>query len=971
MFEGQKAPRVFAEPPGVDFARGLVDGLTARASGLAPQDWARIEIYVNTARMQRRIRDVFDSGPARLLPRIRLITDLANDPVSVDIRPPVSGLRRRLELSQFVAKLLDQEPNLAPRTALYDLSDSLTNLMDEMQGEGVNPETIAGLDVTDQSGHWERALKFLRIITPFFADATEAPDKEARQRAVILARAADWAVKPPTHPIIIAGSTGSRGATALLMQAVAQLPQGAVILPGYDFDQPTQVWRDLEDEDHPQFRFHRLTQLIGFDHADVARWSDAKPTDTKRNKLISLSLRPAPVTNQWREEGPKLGNLIDATKNLTLVEAATPRSEAETIALRLRQAVQDNITAALISPDRMLTRQVTATLDRWNITPDDSAGMPLALSPPGRLLRHVAAMQSDVLTAEVILTILKHPLCHSERDDRGAHLRHTRELELHLRRHGPPFPTAKTFLDWAGNDESRKPWAAWLAQVFAGNDIAGEQHLTAHLQSHLQRAEQICAGPNAAGSGGLWDAAAGREARRICDNLHRDADAGGILNARDYAALFGAVLAEGVVRDRDKGHPNILIWGTLEARVHGVDLTILGGMNDGTWPEAPPPDPWLNRKMRGAAGLLLPERQIGLSAHDYQQAAAGAEVWITRSKRSADAETVPSRWINRLTNLLGGLPDGQGPDALKAMRSRGDHWLAMAENLSRPTERVAPAGRPSPRPPLTARPDRFSVTQIKTLIRDPYAIYARKTLRLDPVNPLVPSADAPLRGIIIHAILEQFIKEGGGPTDRDRLLQITRDHFVAKCPWPTIRAQWIARMERAADIFLAAEANRQAIADRRETEANGRINLAGLNVTLTCKADRFDITPDDNVLIYDYKTGQVPTAGQQENFDKQLLLEAAMVERGAFPAIGAKQVSAASFIGVNAAMKVVAAPLEKQPPDTAWAELETLFGNWQKPARGYTARLALFLKADMSPYDHLSRYGEWETSDPTAPEVLI
>jgi double-strand break repair protein AddB len=970
MFEGRKTPRVFAEPPGVDFAQGLVDGLTDHAKDFAPHDWAHMEIYVNTARMQRRIRDVFDAGPARLLPRIRLITDLATDPVSVDIKPPVSALRRRLELSQFVAKLLDQEPDLAPRTALYDLSDSLASLMDEMQGEGVSPEKIVTLDISDQSGHWERALKFLRIIAPFFADETTDPDKEVRQRAVITARAAQWAVNPPNHPIIIAGSTGSRGTTALLMQAVAELPNGAVILPGYDFGMPDDVWETLADEDHPQFRFKRLMQIIGFGSTDVTRWSDRQPADAERNRLISLSLRPAPVTNQWREEGPNLGNLITATEKLTLVEAATPRAEAETIALRLRQAVEDGITAALISPDRMLTRQVTAALDRWDITPDDSAGTPLALSPPGRMLRHVAAMRSEVVTAEAILTILKHPLCHSDRDDRGAHLLHTRELELELRRNGPPFPTAQTFVDWAGDNANRKPWAAWLAQICASQDVGGELHLTAHLQSHLQLAEQICAGPDATGSGGLWAEGAGRAAQRICDNLRQDADAGGLMNTRDYAALFGAVLADGVVRDRDTGHPGVLIWGTLEARVHGVDLTILGGMNDGTWPEAPPPDPWLNRKMRADAGLLLPERRIGLSAHDYQQAVAGDEVWITRSKRSADAETVPSRWINRLTNLLGGLPSGKGPEALSAMRTRGDHWLSVAEKLSSPTGRTTPAKRPSPQPPLAARPDRFSVTQIKTLIRDPYAIYARKTLRLDPLDPLAPTANAPLRGIIIHGILEQFIKEGGGPSDRDRLMEISHTHFADRCPWPTIRAQWIARMDRAADIFLADEANRQATADMRKTEVSGKISLPNLNVTLTCTADRFDITPDDHVLIYDYKTGQVPTAAQQEMFDKQLLLEAAMVERGAFGALGHKQVDGASFIGVNAAMKVVPAPLGKQPPDVVWEELQTLFGNWQKPARGYTARLALFLKSDISPYDHLSRYGEWETSDDAVPEVL-
>ncbi len=47
-----------------------------------------------------------------------------------------------------------------------------------------------------------------------------------------------WEETPPQHPIILAGSTGSRGTTLLLMQAIAKLPQGAVILPGFDFDMP-------------------------------------------------------------------------------------------------------------------------------------------------------------------------------------------------------------------------------------------------------------------------------------------------------------------------------------------------------------------------------------------------------------------------------------------------------------------------------------------------------------------------------------------------------------------------------------------------------------------------------------------------------------------------------------------------------------------------------------------------------------
>jgi RecB family exonuclease len=404
--------------------------------------------------------------------------------------------------------------------------------------------------------------------------------------------------------------------------------------------------------------------------------------------------------------------------------------------------------------------------------------------------------------------------------------------------------------------------------------------------------------------------------------------------------------------------------------VQGVDLTILGGKNDGVWPEAPPPDPWLNRVMRAKAGLLLPERRIGLSAHDYQQAMAGREVWITRAKRSADSETVPSRWVNRLTNLLKGLPDQNGPDALKAIQTRGAHWADMAAVLSAPSARSTPEPRPSPCPPIAARPNQLSVTQIKTLIRDPFAIYARKTLNLNQLDPLVPTADAPLRGIIVHGILEKFIRAGHGPSNREALMAIAVNQFEQHCPWPTIRAQWLARMDRAADQFLADEVGRQANIETHVIEAMGEIYVAPSGVLLTCKADRIDLTDDGLAVIYDYKTGAVPTGPQQEKFDKQLLLEAAMVERGAFEAVGTKSVEGASFIGVNATMKSVAAPLKKQPPDQVWAELETLFANWRDLQRGYTARLALFSKTDQSAYDHLSRYGEWDTSDEPVPQVL-
>lgn len=978
MFEILKSPRVFGVSLGQDFSVALYQGLQARFASMDPTEVAKVEIYVNTRRMERRLTNLFHTGDALLLPRIRLVTDLAQDALIRAIPPAIAPLRRRLEVAQLVKQLIAADPSLASQDAAFDLADSLVALMNEMQGEGVLPEVIKDLNVTDQSGHWDRALKFVNLVQEFFAD--DQLDSEGRQRLVIERLVENWIKSPPDHPIIVAGSTGSRGTTSLFMQAVAKLEQGAVILPGFDEDLPDPIWAMLDpekgSEDHPQFRFKTLCSALDIEPNAVLAWTNNQDLNEHRNKLISLSLRPAPITHQWIKDGPSLTDLDTATRGISLIEAPTPRSEAEAIAVRLRQAVEDGQTAALISPDRMLTRQVSAALDRWDIVPDDSAGQPLQLSAPGRFLRHVADIMCDQLTAEHLLVLLRHPLTFSPSKETNHGL-HTNALELHLRRFGPAFPTADNLLAWAGTTAGKTPdrvqWASWVGDTLSDRQVRGDRPLSNLIDIHLDIAACLAAGPDSDESGELWLKQAGREAHRVIAELQNHADAGGKMNAREYRRLVNSVIAGGEVRDRDAGHPGVLIWGTLEARVQSADLVILAGLNEGTWPEAPAPDPWLNRPLRMQAGLLLPERRIGLSAHDYQQAVCAPNVILSRSVRSDEAESVPSRWINRLVNLLGGLKDQNGPAYLAGMRARGQHWIDLSDSIATPNTKVASASRPSPCPPTQARPDQLSVTQIKTLIRDPYAIYARKILRLNALDPLAQSADAPLRGIIVHRILEQFIQTKVDPTSSDaatKLMRLADEVLTDECPWPAKRALWRARIARFVPHFLSEEAKRQSFSVNIDTEMHGEIRLKNVAFTLTGTADRIDMSDDGEALIYDYKTGKAPTEKQQLHFDKQLLLEAAMVERGAFPKVGKVRTKAAVYIGLGGDLTDQKAPLEKSPADETWNRFEGLIAKWMDPSRGFTSRSANETTTFEGAYDHLARYGEWDETHDPVPEDM-
>ena len=442
------------------------------------------------------------------------------------------------------------------------------------------------------------------------------------------------------------------------------------------------------------------------------------------------------------------------------------------------------------------------------------------------------------------------------------------------------------------------------------------------------------------------------------------------MTAHDFADLLGALLAGEEVRDRDAPHPHIMIWGTLEARVQGADLLILGSLNEGSWPEAAPPDPWLNRQMRNKAGLLLPERRIGLSAHDFQQAVGAPEVWLTRATRSDDAETVPSRWLNRLTNLLQGLPGQGGPGCFVGDARPGSDIFALVRTArSRTPDRSGPA--PVPAPAGHARPRRLSVTEIKRLIRDPYAIYAKHVLRLKALDPLVQAPDALLRGIVIHDILEHFVKDSVLDT-----ALLTRENFLKRAEtlldqhvaWPTARKLWLARLGT----------HRRRFPDRRNRparhggpvafEAAMKLVLSPLDFTIAGRADRIDQQPRraaDRGLQDRHAPDRKP-AGQ---------VRQTVADRGGDGRAGRHRRHRPTSGGRGCVyrhgrhLQRGRSRWPRKPPDKVLAELKELISAYLEPDQGFTSRRMLHKDTDMGDYDHLARFGEWDRTDDTDPEV--
>ena len=143
----------------------------------------------------------------------------------------------------------------------------------------------------------------------------------------------------------------------------------------------------------------------------------------------------------------------------------------------------------------------------------------------------------------------------------------------------------------------------------------------------------------------------------------------------DLGAFIGGLMQGVAVRPRSNRHPQLAIWGPLEARLQSADLLVMAGLNEGTWPSMPTPDPFLAPAIRRALDLPGLARRTGFQAHDFAAGLGAPEVLLTRSLREGGAPSVASRFWQRLRAAAGELPDsGQ-------WTANGATLLAIARGL--------------------------------------------------------------------------------------------------------------------------------------------------------------------------------------------------------------------------------------------------------------------------------------------------
>jgi ATP-dependent helicase/nuclease subunit B len=621
-----------------------------------------------------------------------------------------------------------------------------------------------------------------------------------------------------------------------------------------------------------------------------------------------------------------------------------------------------------VTQDRNLARRVAAEMARWNVAIDDSAGRPLAHTAAGTFLCLLAEAAQARFAPVPLLALLKHPFARGGQDSATFRAR-ARELDRWCLRGPRPDPgLAGITRAIAKAGEERAPpeglaqLAAWwdgIAKILAPLEHVITQPdalLESLLDAQLAAAEALACDESSTCI--LWAAEDGEAAFALTAELKLAAQSLDPIETGSWPALFRSLAMQVPVRAQRGQHPRLAILGPLEARLQRFDLIILGGLNEGSWPQGAQSDPWFSRPMRASLGLDQPERGIGLSAHDFAMLAAGPRVLLTRALKAEGVPTIASRWLQRLEQLTRGLQLHQ------ALTPELDYARLAGRLMDVPQGPRLP--RPAPTPPVETRPKKLSVTEIETWLRDPYAIYAKHVLGLKPLDAIDEPIGPLERGTALHRALEIFIAQykDGLPDDAAARLTAIADQVFEQAGIPKAAlALWRPRFAAAARGFVESEQERRGAIKDSHLEIRGKLALG--DFTLTGIADRIDILKDGKAAILDYKTGATPTQKQvTQLLSPQLPLEGAMLAVDGFD-IGAHVAEQLIYLSL-ASEKKARDPRQIEGAvelaQEAVAQLTRRIAWFKEAATPYRPRVRPYRTDIPGDFDHLARVREWSPS---------
>ena len=439
--------------------------------------------------------------------------------------------------------------------------------------------------------------------------------------------------------------------------------------------------------------------------------------ENARTALVRAALAPASETPAWPIARVRTCRWAAALDGVSILAARNADIEARAIALAARATLAERKSVGIVTRDQTLARRIAVELKRHGIEVDDAAGTPLFQSAAGRLARQVLAVAADNYAPVDIMALLRNA---------AVTLGLDRFVVAEARRPARPAAAdgARPPLVSPGlRDLSRSRGTAAAARPAGRRDAAG-----------------TCDWASASGSL-RRDLAAALLAS--IDALIGDAELPGMTEFRRWAEeLVRSIRAAPPSHRSISKRCSRRCWPAArpQAPVPAPRRHPYLGRARSAAAEPGPDDPCRAQRGHLAAGRPIPARgsaaACGSASGSSRPSGGRARRRMISTWRMGNAEVIIA-YAERIGTSPGAAlaaaaaarclyRRGRGQDAAARVAAAG---CAQARGDRPCRHRRSPAQRPVPNPPASIRPRRLSITEIETLMRSPYDIYAKHVLR--------------------------------------------------------------------------------------------------------------------------------------------------------------------------------------------------------------------------------------------------
>jgi len=866
-----------------------------------PITFSNVKILIPNRRACNELKRIFlelSNNKAILLPTIKTISDIDYDNLLLEkssykdleklkfIPQPISSIKYKLllikEISKWSTTQKNEFSNLSIKQTIK-LAFELETFLKEVKKKNLSLTDLKTLieNRDEYSQHWQKIIDFLEVFGTRWNEFMKQNNfiSPYDYKLQLLELNNEFLKnKKPEFPIIVAGFMDSTNLTLKFLNTILKHNNCYLILKGFEnLDQET--WENI-DEFHPQFLIKYILKSLKYSPEKIqeVQYSKFITCNNEIQNILTTAMMPASQTYKWQ-------NLESITQNsITQINCKNNHEEINIVFAILKNFISNNKnkSVALVINDLDFAKNIELKFNKIDIHINNSFGDKLLSCKTTSYLFLLIETINNNFSPTKLLSLLKHPFANfgytKQEFEKNLNL-----FEEHILRGGKIDKGFGYFISQAKKLNStnitvleKQSLIKWLENIFNTLNplikiLTKKQHdFHDLLKNHIKTAETIFAN-------NLWNIdESGEELYKIITELLKESSNHGIIKTQDYLILLSYFISENTFHKKYHVHSAINILPPKDARLLNHDLIILSQLNENHFPNVKYTDPWMNKQMRNNFGFDPKEIEISNFAFDFVQLLSQKQVILTRALKEQGITTTKSRFLFRLEAVL---------NKINSNIPELNQWKKVIELYNKP-EKLNKIPRPKPKPPIELRPKKLSATNIETLIKNPYEIYAKKILNLYEKEKIEEQNTFLAFGNSVHEALENFVSNYHQIEEQNKLNQIIeygKKSFEKHFNNSFSKDLWWHRFNNIAQWFIKNEQKLRENNCEILAEKKGKITIQEIDFILEAKADRIQIHSNGNTDIIDYKTGMIPSLKSiEQGKSPQLTIEALIAQNKGF-----------------------------------------------------------------------------------------